>query len=164
MTSKGQTMTLAAAVLAALPWMATAQAQEPAGPPGHHRFEGGPGSPGGPGLGPRFAEALGLSDEQKTQLDALRTRQQETLKPLMDSAHQARDAFRQALDGGSADPAAVGQAALAAHAAEKKLQAAHEAAFEEVKSILTPEQRDKLAKMREHGPRGPHGPRPGPQS
>jgi Spy/CpxP family protein refolding chaperone len=161
MTTKGLTMTLAAAALAALPWVATAQAQEPAGPSGQHRFEG---APGRPGFGRHLAEALGLTDEQKTQLEALRTRQRETLKPLMDSARQAHDAFRQKVDADSADAAAVGQAALAAHAAEKKLQAAHEAAFEEMKSILTPEQRDQLAKMHEHGPRGPHGPRPGPQS
>ncbi len=46
------------------------------------------------------------------------------------------------------------------HAAEKKLRAAHDAAFEEMKAILTPEQRDKLAKMHEgrRGPGGPHGP------
>ncbi len=46
------------------------------------------------------------------------------------------------------------------HAAEKKLRAAHDAAFEEMKAILTPEQRDKLEKMQAggRGARGPHGP------
>lgn len=165
MTTKGLIMTVAAASLAVLPWAAAVRAQEPMGPP--HRGEFGRG-PGGPGFGPHLAEALALSDEQKTQLDALRTRQRETLKPLMEGARQAHEAFRQAVDAPTADEAAVGRSAIAMNAAEKKLRAAHEAAFEEIKSILTPEQRDKLEKMHEQGPgpgrRGPHGQRPDPQS
>jgi Spy/CpxP family protein refolding chaperone len=168
MTRKGLTMTVAAA-LAVLPWVAPARAQDPGNPPPHEReFGRGPGGPGGPGFGPHLAEALGLSDAQKTQLEAIHTRQRETLTPLVESARQAHDAFRQAVDADNADAAAVGQAAIAMHAAEKKLQAAHEVAFEELKSILTPDQREKLEKMHAHGPRGGprglHGPQSGPQS
>jgi Spy/CpxP family protein refolding chaperone len=137
-----------------------AQAQGPGGPPPHDRGFG-PGFDHG-----RLAEQLGLSDQQKSQLEALHSRQRETLKPLMESARQAHEDFRSALEADGADPATVGQAALAMHAAEKKLRAAHDAAFEEMKAILTPEQRDQLAKMYEghQGPRGPHGPGgPGPR-
>jgi periplasmic protein CpxP/Spy len=163
--TKALSMTVAAAALAVLPWAVAARAQEPMGPP--HRGEFGRGF-GGPGFGPRFAEALGLTDEQKTQIEAVHTRQRETLKPLMEAARQAHEAFRTAVEAPNADATAVGRAAIAMNAAEKKLEAAHEAAFEEIKALLTPEQRDKLDKMREQGAgpgrRGPQGHRPDPQS
>jgi len=148
--------TVAAAALAALPWVGVVQAQEPPGPP--HGREFGPGGPGGPGFGPRLAEELGLSDDQKAQLEALRGKQRETLRPLMESARQAHEAFQAALDADNADAAAIGQAALAMKAAEKKLRAAHDAAFEEMKAILTPEQAAKLEQARaQHKGPGPGG-------
>jgi periplasmic protein CpxP/Spy len=161
MTRKTLAMTVAAAAMAALSWAGVGYAQDPAGPPRHEHGAGfGPGRPGGPGLG-RLAEELGLSDEQKSQLEALRTRQRGVLEPLMQSARQAHEAFRAALETESPDATAVGQAAIAMNAAEKKVRAAHDAAFEEMKSILTPEQQKKLDETRDHGPRrGPRGPRP----
>jgi Spy/CpxP family protein refolding chaperone len=151
---------VAGAALSVLAWVGMAHAQGEGTPP-HDR-------PFGPGFGHgRLAEELGLSDEQKSQLEALRRRQQETLKPLAETARQAHESFRSALEADGTDAATVGQAALAMHAAEKKLRAAHGAAFEEMKAILTPEQRDKLEKMHEgrkgtRGPWGPGGPGPRP--
>jgi periplasmic protein CpxP/Spy len=155
MTRQGLTMTMAAAAVAALPWIAVASAQEPAGAPPHREFGRGP---GGPGMGPHFAEALGLSEEQKTQMEALRSTQRETMKPLFESARAAHEAFRTALDAEGADAATVGRAALAMKAAETKLRAAHEAAREEMKALLTPEQRDKLDKLEQSREtwKGPH--------
>jgi Spy/CpxP family protein refolding chaperone len=156
MTRKG--LMLAAAAVAALPWTASAHAQEPPGPPPH-----GPelGRWFGPGPGPSWAEEVGLSDEQKAQLEALRARRNETLKPLLEAARQAQAAFRQALEVEGADAATVGRAALSMHAAEKKLRADREAAFEEMKAVLTPEQLDKLKQVRAQR-KGPGGPgRPG---
>jgi Spy/CpxP family protein refolding chaperone len=147
--------TVAAAAFAALPWVGVVHAQEPPGPP--HGREFGPGGPGGPGFGPRLAEELGLSEDQKAQLEALRGKQRETLRPLMESARQAHEAFQGALDADNADAAAIGQAALAMKAAEKKLRAAHDAAFEEMKAILTPDQAAKLEQARAQHP----GPGPG---
>ena len=146
---------VAAAALALGGWVAMAQAQGPGSPAPHERAWG-----GGFGGGPRFAEALGLSDDQKAQLQALRSKQRETIKPLMDAVRQSHDALGKTMEADSPDAATVGQAALALHAAEKKLRAAHEAAFEEMKAILTPEQQAKLEQMKEKGPRrGPGGPR-----
>jgi Spy/CpxP family protein refolding chaperone len=164
MTRKGVMMTMAAAALAALPWVGAVQAQEPPGP--RHGGEFGPGRPGGPGFGPHLADELELSDDQKAQLEALRGKQREALQPLLESARQTREGFRAALDAEGADATAIGQAALAMKAAEKKLRAAHDAAFEEMKAILTPEQVAKLEQARaQHkgpGPRGfgRRGPRP----
>jgi protein CpxP len=157
-------MTAAAAAVAALSWGPALRAQDAEAPPRHEHGpgfgRGGPGGPGGPGFG-RMAEQLGLTDDQKTQMEALRTKQRETLQPLMESARMAHDAFEAALETDSPDATAVGQAAIAMKAAEKKVHAAHEAAFEEMKSILTPEQRQKLEEAhQQHGPRGPRGSRP----
>ena len=102
MTRKGLMTTVAAAALAALPWVGVVQAQPPGPPPGR---EFGPGGPGGPGFGPRLAEELGLSDDQKAQLEALRGKQRETLRPLMESARQAHEAFQTALDADNPDAA-----------------------------------------------------------
>jgi len=159
MSRKSLLMMVAAAAVAACPWAGLAQAQDPPAPPRGHEFgPGRPGGPGGPGIGPRFAEELGLSDEQKAQLEALRTKQRETLRPLMESARQAHDAFQTALDADNADAAAVGQAALAMKAADSKLRAAHKAAFEEMKAILTPEQAAKLDQVQaQHKGPGPGG-------
>jgi Spy/CpxP family protein refolding chaperone len=152
-----------AVAMVALGWGAAARAQGPGGPP--H----------GPGFrpGPRLAEELGLSEEQRAQVEALHAKNRETLQPLMETAQAAREAFQQALEVEGAEPATVGRAALAMRAAEKKLRAAHEAVFEQMKSILTPEQRDTLDKLEKAHPggfgpgpgRGPgpgHGHRPGP--
>ena len=167
MTRKAVTLILAAAVVAALPWAVSGQAQEPGAPPHHERgprfgpgFGPGPGGPGGPGLG-RLAQELGLSDDQKAQIESLRAKERESSRPLMEAAREAHEAFRAVLEAESPDAGVVGQAAIAMAAADKKVRAAHEAAFEEVKALLTPEQRQKLEEAHKNGPRrGPGGPRP----
>jgi len=138
-----------------------AGAQGP-GPRGGRPGDRGP----GPGFGPppeQVAERLGLSADQKAQWQAMREKSRDTMKPLFESARQAHEAFRNALEAANPDALAVGQAALAAHAAEKKLHDAQQAAFEDLKSILTPEQREKLEEGRGRGvgPRrgGEGGPR-----
>ena len=110
-----RTLTAVAAVLAAAGSFSLARAGER--PDGPH---GGPGF--GPGFGPdpaRLAERLGLSEDQQAQLKALREKDREASRPLFEAARQAHEAFREALEAANPDPAAVGRAALAMHAAEK---------------------------------------------
>jgi Spy/CpxP family protein refolding chaperone len=107
---------------------------------------------------------LGLSEDQKAQWKSMQEKSRVSVKPLIESARQAHETFRNALEAPNPDALAVGQAALAAHAAEKSLHEAQQAAFEELKSILTPEQKEKLEEGRGRGfgpPRGRDGgPRP----
>jgi Spy/CpxP family protein refolding chaperone len=123
----------------------------------------GPGPRGGrpdhAGQPERMGERLGLSDDQKAQWQAQREKSRDAMKPLVENARQAHKAYRSALEAANPDPLTVGQAALAAHAAQKKLHDAQQAAFEEMKSILTPEQREKLDERRGRGgpPRGGAG-------
>jgi periplasmic protein CpxP/Spy len=161
MTTKGRTTMMAAAALAALSWTAAiTMAQEPSGPAHPHGDRGfGPGGPGAMGGGLwRLADRLGLSDDQKAQMKALFLKQKDTLQPLMENERTAREAFHKVLEAEGPDPATVGQAALAMHAADLKLQAAHQAAFEEFKALLTPDQRTQLDQMKaRHGQGGPMG-------
>lgn len=161
-----QASTAAAAMLMATGLVTVIHAQGPGGPPGRG-FD--------PHFGPdrsRLAELLGLSDEQQAQLEALRDRNRETLRPLMETARQADHSFRVALEAEHPEVTAVGQAALAMYAARQRVQAAREAVFEEMKAILTPEQRERLEQERTHfgpgrgrrpgGPGGESGPGRGP--
>lgn len=151
-----QTSTAAAAMLMATGLVTVIHAQDPGGPPGRG-FD--------PHFGPdpsRLAALLGLSDEQQAQLKAMRDKNRETLRPLMESARRADHSFRSALEEENPEATAVGQAALAMHTARLKVQAAHAAALEEMKAILTPEQGEKLEEARARfGPgrrRRPGGP------
>jgi Spy/CpxP family protein refolding chaperone len=122
------------------------------GPRGGRPGDRGP----GPGFGPapeQLAARLGLSDDQKAQWQAMREKGRDGMKPLFENARQAHKAFRRTLEAANPDPLAVGEAALAAHAAERKLHDAQQSAFEELKSILTPEQREKLEDGRGRRPR-----------
>ena len=140
-------MSVVALALAVSAGVAGAQGPGPRG--------GRPGNRGpGPGFGPapeRLAERLGLSEDQKAQWQAMREKNRDSMKPLFEGARQAHEAFKNALEAANPDALAVGQAALAAHAAQKKVHDAERAAFEELKSILTPEQREKLEEGRGRG-------------
>ncbi|MCC7262631.1 MAG: hypothetical protein IT369_08940 [Candidatus Latescibacteria bacterium] len=85
------------------------------------------------GQGPVFQQ-LGLSDEQQTQFEALRT-----------EFRQAQQAIREQIKAGTLPPA-EGRAQLQAGAQ------AHRAALEQ---LLTEEQRQKLAELKQNRPAGP---------
>lgn len=152
-----RSLTVGALALAALGVCLSAAAQGPG------RRGPGPGGPDeGPGFGPRIdrmAERLGLSEEQKEQLEALRAKQRETLRPLFEAMRGAHEAFENALEADSPDAAKVGTAALAMKAARDKAEAAQKHAFDETKALLTPEQVEKLEAGRERVPGPGYGPR-----
>lgn len=132
----------------------------------HHgpREGRGPGGPGGPGFGPppieMITERLGLSEDQQAQLKALREKNRADNKALFDSARAAHEAFDKALEADAPDAATVGRLAIALHATQKKMDAVRRADFEQMKSILTPEQIEMLPQRpHEHGPEGRAGSR-----
>ncbi|MCL4820930.1 MAG: periplasmic heavy metal sensor [Vicinamibacteria bacterium] len=151
---------MAVAAVAALAWAGAAAAQ---GPRGHGRHHGGFGPLGG----------LDLTEAQQEQVKALHEKRQAEIQPLMEQARAARRAFDKALAAEGADPATVGEAALAMKAAREKMHAAHQALRADLEKILTDEQREQLGKRegrgfgRRGGPRhgghhpgGPAGPPP----
>jgi Spy/CpxP family protein refolding chaperone len=110
---------------------------------------------GGPPI-EMLKERLGLSDDQVAQIQAFQEKNAETNKAIFDAARKAHEAFDQALNADAPDPTSVGQLAIAMRVADKKVEAIRQAERDELKSILTPEQLQKL----EQGPRG-FGPGPG---
>ncbi len=169
-----QTFKLAVLAAASFGWISLAAAQGPGpgheghmrhgGPGGGPGFEHGPGGPGGPGMG-MLIRRLDLSEEQQAQLKAIHEKERTAAEPLLKAAGEAREAFEKALEGDNPNPAAVGQAALNMRNAKRAVEAHHKATFEQVKSILNPEQLARLEEMEKRGPRrgpgGPHGQGPG---
>jgi periplasmic protein CpxP/Spy len=160
---KKQTLTLTALAVATFGWISVASAQGPGGgrmnrPGGPGFGRGGPESPEGPPIG-MAARHLGLSDEQKAEWKAIHEKAGETGEPLMTAAHEARAAFEKALDAENSSASAVGEAAIAMRAAQKKVEAHRKATFESIKAILTPEQLEKIEEMEKQRPR--RGPAPG---
>lgn len=142
------------ATLCALAWSEVAATQE-RGPRGRPD-----GAPGGPPPIERMLDRLGLTQDQKAAVDAVHEKNQDAMRPLGEAARRAHEAFRKALDTESPDTNKVGQLAIAMHTAQKRFDAARKAEMEEIKSILTPEQRERLEQAAQRGPG--HGPgRPG---
>ena len=77
----------------------------------------------------KFKQALGLSDRQSSQIEAIR----EKYEPQRQALH---DEFRTMKESGNSD----GREAL-----HLKKQALHEQMRDEIKAVLTPEQQEKLA-------------------
>lgn len=122
-------LALASGLMVALP---AVQAQnENSEKPRQERRQGGP---GGMNI-ERLKEALGLTEEQVTQL-----------KPILAAEREEMAAKRKEL-GQEADRSAVREA----------MQAIHEKYKSQIDAVLTAEQREKLEKLRERGPRGGQG-------
>src|SRR5262245_41371051 len=140
--------------------------QEPGGPPGRPRGDRGPGGPGGDG--PPLDRILNMTPEQKTAWDALRKEQREAMRPLWDEQRRLDDQLRDALEAPNPDPAAVGQRAIALHAARKRMKAEADRFHQRLVDLLDAQQKEKLAmfeQMRERGPApggmgGPEAPPP----
>lgn len=127
-------LALAGGLLAAMPAQAQDQAQ--AEKPRQERRQGGP---GGMNI-TMLKEQLGLSDEQV-----------EKLKPILAAQAEEISAKRQEL-GQDADRAKVREA----------MQAIREKYTAQIDAVLTPEQKEKLAKLRERGANRRQGGQGGP--
>ncbi len=173
-------LTLAAAVLLALPTAVAAQQHGPGdcdgtGPHGPGRMAGpggpdGPGGLGGPGgrgflrMLPRFADKLDLSDAQLAEIEAIVDARKPELEALHDQASAAREAFRDAHQIGDFDEAEF-RAHFSSQAqlhVEMRLIGAEMTS--QVWNVLTPEQQQELTELLELlGPPGKKdaGPRHG---
>jgi Spy/CpxP family protein refolding chaperone len=174
-----------AALLAAVPLVA--QPQGPGGGPG-------PGGGLGPGLGPgdghcfaagggpghrgagfgmfagrgfeRLARFLELTEEQRTQAQAIHQATREQAQPLMEQNRTLHGELRDLLAQPSPDATVVGDKMIAIHANRAQVREMHENARAQFEALLTPEQLDKLAAFEERrqdrrGRRGGGGPRGG---
>jgi len=95
-----------------------------------------------------MARFLGLSEEQKGQVQKVMEGQRAKHEALRDELEKNRDALRQALESANPDPAAVGELAIEGHRLREEGRALREAQDKAVRALLTPEQQAKFDAMR----------------
>jgi Spy/CpxP family protein refolding chaperone len=92
----------------------------------------------------RVASYLGLSDQQKESWRALRERQRDEMKPVLEEGRTLRDRLRTALQAEPQDPTTIGQAMIDLKAQRDKVKVRREAYRQQLRALLTPEQQQKL--------------------
>ena len=120
------------------------------GPHGGHG--GGPGGfhggPGGPHDGfEHMAQALNLTDEQKAQAKKIMDSFEESTKSLRDQLRSLHESEPDPMSGAAFDEAAVRKAAQARANVQVELEVAHARVASQIYSLLTPEQKTKLAEL-----------------
>jgi protein CpxP len=124
---------------------AVSVAAQPGRGPGYGHKMGGHGHGGGHHGFAAFGK-LDLTDDQKKQIRELMQDQRDAMKPLRQQEMEARKELREAIDGG-ADATRVGQLTLALEGIRKQVRARHEAARDQIVSLLTPEQKEKYEEL-----------------
>ena len=93
---------------------------------------------------------LDLSESQKADIKRIMESRHAELKSLHERFQADRDALRAAAEASSPDPAAVGAAYLRVQANGETMRAERMKTMEEVRAILTNEQREKFDSMKEN--------------
>lgn len=156
-------MTVAVIGLVAAPMLAAAQGFGGPGRGGHgwHGHRGG--GPDGFGLGfleGRMAERLDLSQEQRDQIEAILEQGRPAVDTLRQQLRDGRETFRASHQPGDFNEAEVRAHAQAQARVRTELMVETMRLKSQVFAVLTPEQQDQLAQLRdEMGPR--HGRRGG---
>jgi Spy/CpxP family protein refolding chaperone len=113
------------------------------------RHHGGPGGPGGrDGRGPMFGalRLLDLSDDQRTAVRDLVTRQHESAKPLLDEMRQLHQQQEAALAEAKPDASRIGNLAIQQSKLHDQLKAEHQKLQDAIGALLTPEQKELWSK------------------
>jgi uncharacterized membrane protein len=109
-----------------------------------------PAGPQGPQMGPGpdpvplLTALLALTADQQSAWAQIREQTRDTIGPLAAQVQQLHDQIAQALQGGDADPAAIGQKLIAATTLDAQIKAALEAGNTAFKALLTADQSAKL--------------------
>ena len=96
-----------------------------------------------------FAEKLGLTAEQKAQIQQIRANHRPNIEPLVKQLRAERQEIRQSIQGGTFNEALVTQKLTDMAGLKAKLMGERFKIHQEVLSVLTPEQKATLAQMRE---------------
>jgi Spy/CpxP family protein refolding chaperone len=110
----------------------------------------GPGRPDGHRMGRAegMARHLGLSEEQKAQVQKLVEAQRPKHEALREKIEQNDRRLDEALEAATPDPLSVGELAIEGHRLRQQGKALREAQEEAVRALLTPEQQVKLDAMK----------------
>jgi periplasmic protein CpxP/Spy len=127
------------------------------------RHEHGMGKMGGHGFGMmRGLKRLDLTETQKADVKRIMESRKPTFESLRERARADWEALHELSQGSSPDSSAVGAAFLKLRTTREALHAERESTMQEIRSILTPEQREKLDTMKQErkerfGKRRMHG-------
>jgi periplasmic protein CpxP/Spy len=97
----------------------------------------------------RGLSRLDLTESQKTEVKRIMESRKTTFESLRERARTDREALRAVSEVPTPDTSAVGAAFLKLRADRKALRAERESAMQEIRSILTTEQKEKLDSMRQ---------------
>lgn len=103
--------------------------------------------------GDQFAQAVGLTEEQKASLATLRQQAGESAKPLGEQARAYRRQMHEMLEGANPDAAAVGRLAIQARDIHMQIRAGFEKAESDFVASLSADQKTKYEAFREANPR-----------
>ena len=123
---------------------------------GRHGPHGWAGPFGDPVKMARLAERLDLTTEQRDRIDEIVNRARHSRRDHIDALVRAHKTYRDLLQAPQLDEAAVRELARAQSAHVEALMVIGARTFAEVRSELTPEQRERLARLRFRH-RGWHG-------
>lgn len=104
-----------------------------------------------------LARFLGLSDQQKEQVQKLLDDRRAEHRALWQKVEKNRQQLEEALAGASPDPAAVGELAIEGHRLREQARALREAEDNAVRALLTPDQQVKFDAMKALRAAGPGG-------
>lgn len=113
---------------------------------------------GGPGMGPGAVAALNLTADQRQQLVKLRAEHQAQVAPLRAELGVKRAELQVLWVADELDAAAVRDKSAEIEKLRSRLHDSRVQHRLAVAAILTPEQRQQMARVRGHGPRGRGGP------
>src|SRR5207249_12135608 len=108
------------------------------------RGPAGPSDRGQRNPGAALKNALGLTDAQVTAIQTLTHTEKTRVQAIMTDIRQKRQTLDALLNPASPNPADVGNAAIALHAAQSKLPPERDYFISELKKLLTGEQQQKL--------------------
>lgn len=101
------------------------------------------------GFGMHGLSRLDLTESQKTQVKRIMESRKATFESLRDRAHADWEALREISDGSAPDTSAVGAAYLKVRADREAMRAERQSTMQEIRSILTTEQKEKFDTMKQ---------------
>ena len=107
------------------------------------------GKMGGHGFGMRGLSRLDLTESQKADVKRIMESRKATFASLRERAHSNWEALQNLAEGSAPDRTAVGAAYLKVQADREALRAERESTMQEIRSILTTEQKEKLDTMKQ---------------
>ena len=102
------------------------------------------------GFGMRGLSRLDLTDSQKAEVKRIMESREATFESLREKARADWQALHDMSEGSAADATAVGAAYLKLRATREALRAERQSAMQEIRTILTTEQKEKLDTMKQH--------------